>query len=175
MTEKIPLRGEREKEARKAFLLLLREETIHDLSEQISDLYVVALLPVHKVSSKARYRRLKECLLNRSDEVRRRKEDIRTLFSVIYFTALFRYAYDYFSQPSKEPFDFVIASKNQNPIAEDLAKHISNLLKHIKSVKELIEFAVLVIASSFLLDNYPLKSHNRQIFIYFPVYKANYT
>jgi hypothetical protein len=69
MTEKIPLRGEREKEARKAFLLLLREETIHDLSEQISDLYVVALLPVHKVSFKARYRRLKECLLNRSDEV----------------------------------------------------------------------------------------------------------
>jgi hypothetical protein len=53
MTEKIPLRGEREKKARKVFLLLLREEITHDLSKQISELYVVALLPVYKVSFKA--------------------------------------------------------------------------------------------------------------------------
>jgi hypothetical protein len=53
VTEKIPLRGEREKEARKAFLLLLRKEITHDLSKQISDFYVIALFPVYKVFSKA--------------------------------------------------------------------------------------------------------------------------
>jgi hypothetical protein len=173
VTEKIPLGAEREKEAKKAFLLLLREETTHDLSEQISDIHVVALLLVYKVSSKARYRRLKECLLNRSNEVRRRREDIRTLFSATHFAAFFRYACNHFSQSLKEPFNFIMASRNQNSIAEDLAEHISNLLKHIKSAKELMEFAVPVIASSFLLDNYPPESHSRQTLIYSSIYKAN--
>jgi hypothetical protein len=162
VTEKIPPGAEREKEAKKAFLWLLREETTRDLSEQISDIHIVALLPVHKVSPKARYRRLKECLLNRSDEVRRNREGARTLFSATHFTALFRYACDHFSQPSKEPFDFIKASRKQNPIAGDLAEHISNLLKHIKSAKELMEFAVPIIASSFLLDNYPPQSHSKR-------------
>ncbi|KAH8653952.1 acyl transferase/acyl hydrolase/lysophospholipase [Tricladium varicosporioides] len=159
VTEKIPLGAEREKEAKKAFLWLLREETTHDLSEQISDIHVVALLPVHKVSRNARYRRLKECLLNRSDEVQRNKEDARSLFSATHFNALFRYVCDHFSQTSKEPFDFIRASRKQNPINNNLAEHISNLLKHIKSAKELMEFAVPTIASSFLLDNYPPESH----------------
>jgi hypothetical protein len=53
VTEKIISGAKREKEARKAFLWLLREETTRDLSEQISDIYVVALLPDHKVFSKA--------------------------------------------------------------------------------------------------------------------------
>jgi hypothetical protein len=97
VTDKIRLGAYEEKEARKAFLWLLKEETIYKLSKQISDIYVVALLPDYKVSSKARYRRLKECLLNRSDKVRRNKEDARTLFSVTYFAALFQYACDYFS------------------------------------------------------------------------------
>lgn len=161
VTEKIPLGAEREKEAKKAFLWLLREETARDLSEQISDIHIVALLPIHKVSSKARYRRLKECLLDISDEVRRNREDARTLFSVTHFATLFRYACDHFSQPTEEPFDFIKASRKQNPIAEDLAEHISNLLKYIKSAKELMEFVVPIIASSFLLDNYPPQSHSK--------------
>jgi len=175
VTEKIPLGAEREKEAKKAFLWLLREETTQKLSEQISDIQIVALLPLHKVSAKARYRRLKECLLNRSDEVRRRKEETRTLFSATHFAALFRYACNHFSQPSKEPFDFIKASRTQNPVAGDLAEHIYNLLKHIKSARELMDFAVPVIASSFLLDNYPPESHSKQIFIHSPISEANYT
>jgi hypothetical protein len=170
VTDKIRLGACEEKEARKAFLWLLREETTHELSKQISDIQVVALLPDHKVSSKARYRRLKECLLNRSDEVRRNKEDARTLFSATHFAALFRYACDYFSQTSEGLFDFIKASRKQNPVAKDLAEHLSIFLKHIKSAKELTEFAAPVIASSILLDNYPPDTHSKpqsplQIFI----------
>jgi hypothetical protein len=89
VTDKIRLGAYEEKEARKAFLWLLREETTHELSKQISDIQVVALLPDHKVSSKARYRRLKEYFLNRSDKVQRNREDARTLFSITYFATLF--------------------------------------------------------------------------------------
>jgi hypothetical protein len=162
VTEEISPGAEREKEARKAFLWLLREETTRDPFEQISDIHVVTLLPGCRVSPEAQYRRLKECLLNRSDEVRRNREDTRTLFSARHFAALFQYACDHFSQGSEEPFSFIKASRKQNPIAEDLAKHISNFLKHIKLAKELMEFAAPVIASSFLLDNYPPESHSKQ-------------
>jgi hypothetical protein len=75
VTEKMPVGKEPEKEARKAFLWLLREETTHNLSEQISAINVVALLPKGKVSAKARYRRLKECLLKGSDKVQKNKEE----------------------------------------------------------------------------------------------------
>ncbi|KAF8856244.1 FabD/lysophospholipase-like protein [Acephala macrosclerotiorum] len=160
VTEKMPPGAEREEEARKAFLWLLREETARDLFEQISNIHVVALLPDHKVSSEARYRRLKECLLYRSDDVRRNREDARTLFSATHFAALFRDACDHFSQTIKEPFDFIKASRKQNPVAKDLAKHLSIFLNHIKSANELIEFAAPIIASSILIDNYPPESHS---------------
>jgi hypothetical protein len=121
----------------------------------------MALLLNYKVSSKARYRRLKECLLNKSDEVRKNRENTRTLFSVTHFDALFRYAYDHFSQPFKGLFDFIKALRKQNPIAKDLAKHLSIFLKYIKSAKELIKFAVPVIASSILLNNYPPETYSK--------------
>ena len=161
VTEKMSPGAQREKEARKAFLWLLTEETTRELSGQISDIHVIALLPDHKISPKARYRRLKECLLNRSDEVRRNREDAQTLFSATHFAALFRYACDHFSQSSEDPFDFIKASRMQNPVAEDLAEHLSIFLTHMKSANELTEFAVPVIASSILLDNYPPDTHSR--------------
>jgi hypothetical protein len=161
VTEKMSPGAEREKEARKAFLWLLREETTRDLSEQISDIHIVALLPDRRVSPEARYRRLKERILNASDEVRSNREDTRTLFSATHFTALFKYACDHFSQASEEPFDFIKASRKQNPVAEDLTEHLFIFLKHIKSAKELTEFAVPIIASSILLDHYPPDTHGR--------------
>jgi hypothetical protein len=121
---------------------------------------IVALLPQGKVSAEARYRRLKERLLSGSDEVRRNIEETRTLFSATHFAALFRYACDHFSQAFQKPFNFIKASRKQNPVAKDLAEHLSTFLKHIRSVRELIEFAVPVITSSILLDNYPPDTHS---------------
>jgi hypothetical protein len=99
--------------------------------------------------------------LNRSDEVRRNREDARTLFSVTHFADLFQCACDHFSQTSEGLFDFIKASRKQNPIAKDLAEHFSIFLKHIKSAKELTEFTVPVIALSILLDNYPPDTHSK--------------
>ena len=49
----MPLGTKQEKEARKAFLLLLREETILNLFKQILDIYIIILLLKYKVSLKA--------------------------------------------------------------------------------------------------------------------------
>jgi hypothetical protein len=161
VTDKVPPGADSEKEARKAFLWLLREETTKDLSGKFSSIEIVALFPVGKMSVEARHRRLKERLLNASDKVRKCREDPRNLFSATHFAAFFRYACVHFSKSSQEPFDFIMTSREQNPVAPDLAEHLSNFLKHVNSPKELIEFAAPMIASSFLLDNYPPGSHSK--------------
>ena len=71
MTDQIPPGAE--SEARKAFLWLLREETIKDLSEQVSAIKIVALFLNGTISINARYRRLKERLMNGLDQVRKEK------------------------------------------------------------------------------------------------------
>ncbi|PVH69548.1 hypothetical protein DL98DRAFT_624539 [Cadophora sp. DSE1049] len=127
----------------------------------ILDIHVVALLPDRRISFKARYRRLKERCLNGLDEVQSSKEDNRTLFFTTHFTALFKYACDYFSQAFKELFDFIKASRKQNLVTKDLVEHIFIFLKRIKSAKELTEFAAPIIVSSILLDNYPPNTYNK--------------
>jgi hypothetical protein len=155
VTEKMLPRTEREKEARKAFLWLLRKETTIDLSEKISAIDIVALVPKGKMSVEACYRYFKECLLNISDQVQKNREETRTLFSAIHFAVFFRYTCVYFSESSQEPFDFVTMSRKQNPVVPDLGEYLSNFIKYIKSPNKLTKFAVPIIASSFLLDNYP--------------------
>ena len=65
----MPLRIESENKARKTFLYLLREEIVKNLSNKILVINIVALLPNSKISTKARYRRLKEYLINILDQV----------------------------------------------------------------------------------------------------------
>lgn len=161
VTEKMPPGAQREKEARKAFLWLLREETTKDPFERISDIDIIAIFPNGKMSGEARHRRLKECLLNASDQVRKNREDSLTLFTATHFAAFFGYACGHFSETPSKPFDFIMTSRKQNSVAPDLAEHLSNFLKHIKSPKQLTEFAVPMIASSILLDNYPPDCHSK--------------
>jgi hypothetical protein len=93
--------------------------------------------------------------------VQRNREETWTLFSATYFAAFFWYTYDHFSQASEEPFDLIKALRKQNPVAKDLAKHLFIFLKHIRLIKELIEFAVSVIILSIFLDNYSLNTYNK--------------
>jgi hypothetical protein len=68
-------------------LWMLREETIKDLSKKISAINIVALYLNGTMSVNARYRRLKERLIDGLDQVWKSREDTRILFSVTYFTA----------------------------------------------------------------------------------------
>ncbi|OCK95341.1 uncharacterized protein K441DRAFT_556486, partial [Cenococcum geophilum 1.58] len=83
------------------------------------------------------------------------------LFSVTHFAAFLASAYEHFSQKIDEPFDFIKASRVDNPVPRDLDEHLTNLLKHVRNSGDLIEFAAPTIASSLLLDSYPPNSHCR--------------
>jgi len=159
VTGKVPQGAASEAEARKAFLWLLREETSEKLSERFSNVEVIALLPHNSLSADARYRLLKERLKSASEEVRRRRAELRSLFSMTHLVAFLRYACEHFVDNAKEPFDFIQASRTHNPVGPDLRQHLSNFLRHSETTDELIEFAAPVIASCFFRDNYLSTNH----------------
>lgn len=145
----------RERELKDWFLRTLSEDTPRSLFDRFSDVDVIALFPAAKMSNNARHRRLKEHFMNVSDRVRKHRVDSRYLFSVRHFNAFFRLACKHLTTNSSEPFDFITAARQFNPVAPDLRQHLSNFLKFIRSPRELIDFAVPMIASSFFLDSYP--------------------
>ncbi|OQU97158.1 hypothetical protein CLAIMM_03134 [Cladophialophora immunda] len=146
--------AESDKGAEEVLLGELREETTKNPLEMVSALEVVTV--PHGGQD---YRRLEEFLVRALNQGRRQKIEARTLFSGRHLTAFFRCATDHFGRTTREPFDFVQASRLRNPVASDLGTHLSNFLKQIKSPEELMDFAVPMIASSLLLDHYPPGMH----------------
>ncbi|KAH0566425.1 hypothetical protein GP486_000173 [Trichoglossum hirsutum] len=111
------------------------------------------------MSSKSRHRPLKERLLNDSDQVRAQRIEKKTLFSACHMTAFFKQACIHFAQTLKEPLNLVRASRLGNPVSGDLEGHLINFLKGLRSPTELMDFGAPMIASAFLLDNYPPNMH----------------
>ena len=161
ISDKIPFGTASEYEARTAFLWMLSEETTKDPLEQFSDINVVALFAADTMSVEARHRHLKERLMGAVDHTRTRRDESRHLFSATHFGALFEYACTHFAKTNEQPFSFVKASRTYNPVAPDLDGHLLTFLKHVRTPVELKKFAVPVIASSFLLDNYPPDAHGK--------------
>ena len=154
-------------EARKAFMWILEEETAKDPFTQISTIEIVSLFPMGAVSNEARYRSLKDRIMNASSQVRRVREDTCSLFTATHFSALFEYACEHFAKTTGQPFSFIKASRTYNPVAPDLQDHLFTFLRHIREPSELTEFAVPIIASSFLLDNYHPDAHSK-LFMFHP-------
>ena len=142
------------------FKRMLSEETTMDVSEQFSDIRLLSLAAREKnLSNKARHRELFEHLLNFSDQVREARVSTQTLFSARHFAAFFRYALNHVAVTSVEPFNFISASRIENPVASNLRDHLINFLHNIKTPQKLLGFAIPVIASSLLLDSHPPDMH----------------
>lgn len=148
--------AESDEEAEEVLLGELREETTKNPLEMVSALEVVTV-PFGGQD----YRRLEEHLVRVLNRGRRQKIEARTLFSGRHLTTFFKYATDHFGRTTREPFDFVKASRLRNPVASDLGTHLCDFLRQIKSPEELTDFAVPMIASSLLLDHYPPGMHGK--------------
>jgi len=162
VTEKFPGGVESEKKALNSFLMLLKREIkSRDLLDQISSVDVVVLFPSSSISVDARYRPLKERLMEGSDLIRRKRQDSQLLFSATHFCALLEGICEHLSDCIMEPFNFIRHARVYNPVATDLDKHVSNFLTHIKSPDELNTFGASIVASSFFLDSYPPGAHRK--------------
>lgn len=160
VTDKIPSGKGSEDEARRALLSLIAEETKIDVFAQFSALNVVSL-PRQGLTSAAQFSLLKSRVIQASNEVRCRRESCRMLFSAVHFNAFLDLACDHFSKDFSVPFNFIRASRTDNPIAEDLAEHLTNFLRLVQSPNALLKYAIPMIASSLLLDSYPPDAHGK--------------
>jgi len=143
------------------FLQLVAHETRTDPSTCFAGIRVLSLLPDGNVSPPARHRKLKEALMDASDQVRSARIESRTLFSAQHFAAFLGHACSHFATNSKEPFSFIRTSRIDNPPALDLKEHLTRFLLKISTITELKSFAVPLIASALLLDSYPPDMHRK--------------
>ncbi|KAK3938223.1 patatin-like phospholipase-like protein [Diplogelasinospora grovesii] len=95
---------------------------------------------------------LRRHLRKASDRMRHRRADRSLLFSASHFMAFSEIAFDHLVLT--ETFDFLKASRLRNPVAADLAQHLTNFVNQVQSAQELTTFAAETIASSFLLDHF---------------------
>jgi hypothetical protein len=159
------VQGDDESDLR-VFKQMLSEETTMDVSERFSDIRLLSLAARKRdLSNKARHRELFEHLLNFSDQVREARINTQTLFSAHHFAAFFHYALNHVAATSVEPFNFITTSRVENPVASNLGDHLADFLHNIKTPQKLLEFAIPVIASSFLLDSHPPDMHCKLIII----------
>jgi hypothetical protein len=155
------VQGDDESDLR-AFKQMLSEETTMDVSEQFSDIRLLSLAARKKdLSNKARHRELFEQLLNFSDQVREARIITQTLFSAYHFAAFFQHALNHVAATSVEPFNFISTSRIGNEVALSLETHLVDFLHNIKTPRKLLEFAIPIIVSSFLLDSYPPDMHRK--------------
>ena len=52
-----------------------------------------------------------------------------------------------------------------NLVTKDLSKYLTNFLYLVKSLDELLEFAILIISSRLLLNSYPSNAYNKPLYI----------
>lgn len=143
------------------FFRLLRNESSMDPLTCFSNIRILRLLPDGKISSLARHRRLKEVLMETSDQVRLARKDAGTLFSAAHFAAFTCRAIDHFVAAPETAFNFIRASRRDNPPAKDLTQRLTRFLTKVETLEELKTFAIPHIASTILLDNYPPGMHRK--------------
>ncbi|KAI1439431.1 hypothetical protein F5Y02DRAFT_76923 [Annulohypoxylon stygium] len=85
--------------------------------------------------------------MNELDQSRQHRIDTQFLFSAAHLSAFLECAVDHFANAPDQPFNLIRASKMHNPVADNLERHSSTFLTHVKTPKELTEFAAAVIAS----------------------------
>ena len=102
--------------------------------------------------------------MNTSDHVQMKRLEAKFLFLARHFAVFFNLACNHFAATFKESFDFVKMSRYQNPVLSDLSKHLSKFFLKIKFSYNLMEFALPMVASSFILDSYPPDMHGKPSF-----------
>jgi hypothetical protein len=80
-----------------------------------------------------------------------------------HFIRFVKSACGHFLQTTDKLYNFINASRVDNPFLINLDKYLTNFLKHITSLRELIRFVAPIITSSFLLDSYPPDSYYKLI------------
>jgi hypothetical protein len=162
-----------ERDATKKFLSILSKEVAEIqggslgkngldvlLGNQFNGVEVLGL-PV-LTSSQQAWTPLRERLLRESGAIQELRNNHQVAFSIRHFKAFFHLAIDHFCTKSDSQFSFIEASRASNPLSKDYSVHLTHFLRNIER-KQILNFAVPVIASVLVFDSYPPGMHSTGI------------
>ncbi|KAJ0333112.1 hypothetical protein KNSL1_013752, partial [Colletotrichum chrysophilum] len=156
--------GGEESSTRSQLLQAVRKRTDTHVSERFHGVRVISLADTTPKSLRRHLHSLRWDILHNElsymAETKRVERVLAScLFSATHLAGLLRHAAEKAGGGGAPPLDFLAVSRLDNPVAADLQAHLARFLVHCDSVDDLKRFAVPVIASSFLLDQYPPDMH----------------
>ncbi|KAF4486799.1 Calcium-independent phospholipase A2-gamma [Colletotrichum fructicola Nara gc5] len=156
--------GGDENRTRSQLLQAVRKRTHAHVSERFHGVRIISLADATPTSTRRQLHSLRWDIL--SNELSYMAETKRVervlgscLFSATHLAGLLRHAAEHIGDAGAPPLDFLAVSRLDSPVAPDLPAHLARFLTHCDSVDDLKRFAVPVIASSFVLDQYPPGMH----------------
>jgi hypothetical protein len=135
---------------------LVRNELDALLANQFNGVEVLGL-PVLTSSQRA-WTPFRERLLRESSAMQELRNNHQVAFSIRHFKAFFHLAIDHFCTKSDSQFSFIEASRASNPLSKDYSIHLTHFLRNVER-KQILNFAVPVIASALVFDSYPPGMH----------------
>ena len=153
------------KKTKRLFLSIFKDKTTKNIFSLFSAVNVLCALSENHVSVKTQLWLLKKYLLNASDHIQINRLDINYFFSARHFTAFFNLTCDHFATTFKKSFNFIKTFISQYSVLSDLNTHLFNFLMKIKSLYDLMKFTVLMMTSSFLLNDYSSNMHDKLYFV----------
>jgi len=109
----------------------------------------------------ARFRRLQELLRRQMNEMRQVRQSNECLYFVIHLNKFFQMTVSHTVASILQPFNFVIASRENNEVESDHIDHVTSFLRLETRYKLSYDALTSFIASSILLDAYPSGMHSK--------------
>ena len=128
-------------------------------SEVFSSLNVVNLLAKLRPNSQTQFGALKEVLGQELQTARFARISSSAMFSCIHLKAFFGKAVQRFVQRPEARFDFLRASRDENPVNPELPDHIDTFMSFSRDHKFPDGIPVPFVASAILLDSFPPDMH----------------
>lgn len=131
------------------------------ISTMFSAVSVVPLYPKHAISDTARYRKLKEGLLDAADAVRLARIDTKYLFTFCHFVGLLDLAVQHLQKTMKKPLNIVQSSRQHRPVSSTLGESLAEFLTQYGEQATVNNETLSIIASSLLADHYVPGMHRK--------------
>ncbi|KJZ68128.1 hypothetical protein HIM_12483 [Hirsutella minnesotensis 3608] len=141
--------------------------SLPDKSSRVMRQHVIVSLPdkssrvtrQHGAGGKVGWHQFRNCIFASLDIARKRRQESSSLFSARHFSEFLCHAIDSAIDPAWTPLDVIRISRVSNPIATDLSFHVGNVVGLCKTVTQVKNVAIPLIASSLILDSYPPYMH----------------
>ena len=130
------------------------------LQQQFGGMRVVAFPDLDSTSRE--WRTVRTRILQDSKEIQERRKEARVAFSAQHFTSFFHMASNHFCNSVASPFSFIRASRILNPVPAEFPFHIARFMKRVDQ-RQILNFAVPMIASALMFDSYPSGMHSMQV------------